>query len=411
MQTDEFNAENQNSKKVFKYKNLMPLWIAVFIDILGFTLIFPMAPYFTELFSTSTFIIGLVFSVNAMFGFIFGPILGKLSDRFGRRPLLLISQMGTCIGFLLLAFSNTLEMLFISRMVDGIFGGNFPIAKAIVSDDVPPKDRGIQMANIGIAHVLANLFGPGLGGVLFTIGGGILLPGLFSAGLSGLTMILTIIFLNETWPKERRKEHVKEKIRIDVKIRKNKNALFFLTLFGFHSTSFMITMASISFFGALVFNLEPLEISIILMIGGLVRTTIRFTLFKPTVRKLGEANAIRVGLSMFLVCFFIIGFSVNVIMFLVLLIFISFAASLTRGPLNSKISQTVSPKVQGKINGLSSSLDSFAQIMGPLIGTFILQFFMPYWLGIVIASIAFPPFIMAFQKIELKVYKPPKQQS
>ncbi len=411
MQNDELNVNNQNNRKIFKYKNLMPLWIAVFIDILGFTLIFPIAPYFADLFSTSTFMIGLVFSVNAMFGFVFGPILGKLSDKFGRRPLLLISQMGTCIGFLLLAFSNTLEMLFISRMVDGIFGGNFPIAKAIVSDDVPPKDRGIQMANVGIAHVLANLFGPGLGGILFTIGGSIFLPGLFAAGLSILTMILTIIFLNETWPKEKRDEHAKLKIHIDIKIRKNKNAKFLLTLFGFHSTSFMIMMASISFFGKIVFNLDPLEISIILMIGGLVRTSIRFTLFKPTVRRLGEANAIRVGLTMFLICFSIIGFSVNVIMFLVLLIFISFAASLTRGPLNSKISQTVSPKVQGKINGLSSSLDSFAQIMGPLIGTFILQFFMPYWLGIVVASIAFPPVIMAFQKIELKVYQPSEQQS
>jgi DHA1 family tetracycline resistance protein-like MFS transporter len=411
MQNDQYIGDNQNNRKIFKYKNLMPLWIAVFIDILGFTLIFPMAPYFADLFKTSTFMIGLVFSVNAMFGFVFGPLLGKLSDKFGRRPLLLISQMGTCIGFLLLAFSNTLEMLFISRIVDGIFGGNFPIAKAIVSDDVPPKDRGIQMANIGIAHVLANLFGPGIGGVLFTIGGSILLPGLFAAGLSILTMILTVIFLNETWPKEKRDEHTKTKFHVDLKIRKNKNAKFLLTLFGFHSTSFMIMMASISFFGKIVFNLDPLEISIILMIGGLVRTTIRFTLFKPTVRRLGEANAIRVGLTMFLICFSIIGFSVNVIMFLVLLIFISFAASLTRGPLNSKISQTVSPKVQGKINGISSSLDSFAQIMGPLIGTFILQFFMPYWLGIIIASIAIPPVIMAFQKIELKVYQPSEQQS
>ncbi len=401
---------SESNRKIFRYKNLMPLWIAVFIDILGFSLIFPMAPYFADLFNTSTFMIGLVFSVNAMFGFIFGPILGKLSDRFGRRPLLLISQIGTCIAFIMLAFSSTLEMLFISRMVDGIFGGNFPIAKAIVSDDVPPKDRGIQMANIGIAHVLANLIGPGIGGILFTIGGSILLPGLFAAGLSVLTMILTIIFLNETWPKEKRIHHEKRTLHVDVKIRKNKNAVFFLTLFAFHSTSFMITMASISFFGALVFNLQPLEISILLMIGGLVRAVIRFTLFKPTIRKLGEANAIRVGLSIFLISFLLIGFSVNVIMFMVLLIFISFAASLTRGPLNSKISQTVSPKVQGKINGLSSSLDSFAQIMGPLIGTFILQFFMPYWLGIVIASIALPPFLMAFQKIDLKLYQPPKQE-
>jgi MFS family permease len=218
------NQSDQVNRKIFKYKNLMPLWIAVFIDILGFSLIFPMAPYFAGLFNTSIFMIGLVFSVNAMFGFAFGPILAKLSDHFGRRPLLLISQLGTCIAFIMLAFSTTLEMLFISRMVDGIFGGNFPIAKAIVSDDVPPHDRGIQMANIGIAHVLASLAGPGLGGLLFTIGGGIFLPGLFAAGLSVLTMVLTIIFLNETWPKEKRVHYETLELKVDVKIMKNNNA-------------------------------------------------------------------------------------------------------------------------------------------------------------------------------------------
>jgi DHA1 family tetracycline resistance protein-like MFS transporter len=170
-------------------------------------------------------------------------------------------------------------------------------------------------------------------------------------------------------------------------------------------------MSSISFIGELVFKLEPLEISIILMIGGFVRALIRFTLFKPVINKFGETSAIRIGLTMFLISFCLIGFSVNVVMLLILLIIISFAASLTRGPLNSKISQTVSPKIQGKINGLSSALDSFSQIIGPLVGTFILQFFMPYWLGIVVAAIAFPPFIMAFQKIESKVYRLPNQQS
>lgn len=392
--------------KIFKYRNLTPLWISVFIDIIGFSLILPMAGFFQDLYQTSIIMIGLVFSINAMFGFIFGPILGKLSDKFGRRPLLLISQFGTLIGFILLAFSNTIELLIISRIIDGIFGGNFPIAKAIVSDVVPPKDRGIQMANIGIAHVLASLIGPGLGGLFFSIGG-IFLPGIFAAGLSVFTMILTLLVLKESWPKEKRIESHKFSSENNEKILNNKNALFLLTLFGFHSVSFMIMMSSISFFGVLVLKLEILEISLIMMVSGIIRTTIRFTLFKPTLKKLGESNAIRLGLAMFLICFFLIGFSPNVMMFFILLMIISFAASLTRGPLNSMISQTVSPKIQGKINGYGSSLDSFAQIVGPLIGTFILQFFMPYWLGIVIAAIAFPPFIMAFQKIGEKKYTLP----
>ncbi|GAH02810.1 unnamed protein product, partial [marine sediment metagenome] len=89
---------------------LAPLWIAIFIDVLGFTILFPMVGYFSELFNTSQTMIGLIFSVNAMFGFVFGPILAKLSDKYGRKPLLLISQFGTLLAFILTAFSGNLMM-------------------------------------------------------------------------------------------------------------------------------------------------------------------------------------------------------------------------------------------------------------------------------------------------------------
>ncbi|MFX1373563.1 MAG: MFS transporter, partial [Promethearchaeota archaeon] len=379
---------------IFKYPKLSPLWIAVFIDIIGFSMILPMAPFIAESFSIPIFIMGIVLSVNAMFSFVFGPILGKLSDKFGRKPLLIISQAGTFTGFLLLAFSsNSIWLLIISRIVDGIFGGNFPIAKAIIGDEVPPKDRSIQMANIGVAHVLASLIGPGLGGTLFSIGG-ILLPGLFAAGLSLFTMIITITILNETWPEEKRELNQELKKNIVINITKNKNAMWYLTLWGFHTASFMITMASLSFFAKIVFGLNAGEIGILLMISGIFRAGVRFLLFKPTITKLGENNALKVGLAIFLISFFLIGFSINLVMFVVLMLVISFAASLTRGPLNSKISQSVSPAEQGKINGYSSGLDSFAQIIGPLLGTFMLNFFEPYFLSFLISSIALVPFLM-----------------
>jgi len=392
-------------RKIFKYKMLMPLWIAIFIDIIGFSLLFPMAGFFADLYDTSNTVIGLVFSVNAMFGFVFGPLLGRLSDKFGRKPLLLISQFGTLAGFILTAFSTSLPMLFIARMIDGMFGGNFPIAKAIISDIVPPKDRGIQMANVGIAHILASLVGPGIGGFLFTWWG-ITGPGLFAASLTIITISLTFLMLKESWPAEKRAMHRQESIHYDVKIRKNNNAIFMLILFGFHSVSFMIVMSSLSFFGASVLGLQPLDISMLMLISGILRTGIRFTLFKPTLKKFGEDNAIRIGLTIFVVVFFLIGFSTNITQLMILMIFFSFAASLTRGPMNSKISQTVSPKIQGKINGLGSSLDALAQILGPLIGPFIIDTLPPYWLGIIVSVIAFPPFIMAFQNIGAKKYIP-----
>ena len=149
------------------YPDLTPLWIAVFIDILGFSILIPYLPFFSAKFNAPPWQIGLLLSTNALFGFFSGPIWGASSDANGRRPMLLVSQLGTLAAFIMLAFSNSLMMLFVSRMVDGIFGGNYPIAKAIIGDVVPPMDRGKQMSNVGVAYVLASLVGPGLGGWLF----------------------------------------------------------------------------------------------------------------------------------------------------------------------------------------------------------------------------------------------------
>ncbi len=395
------NDSTLKKRTIFKYPTLSPLWIAVFIDIIGFSMILPMAPFIADQFNISIFLMGLVLSVNAIFSFFFGPILGKLSDKFGRKRLLLISQFGTFLGFLILAFSDSIWMLIVSRIVDGIFGGNFPIAKAIIGDEVPPKDRGIQMANIGVAFVLGALIGPGIGGVLFSLGG-IFLPGLFASGLSVITMIVTIIILEETWPKSKRQIPHEIQAKIIIKIRKNKKAMFYLTLWGFHTASFMITMTSFSFFAKEIFGIGAFEIGILMTIAGVLRAIVRFTLFKPTIRRLGEDNAIKLGLGIFFVSFLIIGFSINIIMLFTMILFISFAASLTRGPLNSKISQSVTPKEQGKINGLSSGLDSFAQIIGPPTGTLMIEFLPPYYLSFVIAPLALIPFLMGLKAIDLK---------
>ena len=397
-------AEN-NNKKLFKYRMLAPLWIAIFIDVLGYTILFPLVGFFSTLFKTDIIMIGLIFSVNAMFGFVFGPILSKLSDKYGRKPLLLISQFGTLLAFVMTAYSDTLWMLVIARMVDGMFGGNFPIAKAIISDEVPPKDRSIQMANVGIAYVLASLIGPTFSGFLF-ISYKLLGIGLFAAGLTVITIVVTIIMLEETWPMEKRLRHHKSKTEVTLKVRENKNALFMLVLWAFHTISFTIVITSLSFFSVNVLNLNILDVTFLFMISGIFRTGIRFTLFKPAINKLGESNAIRVGLVIFFVSFFLIGFSTSVVVIMIIFMFVSFAASLTRGPMNSKISQTASPKIQGKINGLSSGLDSIAQIIGPLAGAIIISTLPPYWLGIIVALIALPTMVMSFQKIEKKKYIP-----
>ena len=149
---------NKKSKK--KYPELKVLWIGVFIDILGFFIILPYLPMFMILYNTDPFMIGLLMATNAVFTFISAPIWGKASDHLGRRPMLIICQFGTMIAFLMLAFSDSLEMIFYSRIVDGIFGGNFTLVKSIISDIVPPKDRGLQMTNAGVVVTFAGSIVP-----------------------------------------------------------------------------------------------------------------------------------------------------------------------------------------------------------------------------------------------------------
>ena len=233
-----------------RYPQLRPLWTAVFIDILGFSLLIPFLPFFMEDFNANPLQITLVLSTNALFSFISGPILGKLSDKYGRKPLLLISQFGTLAGFLVLAFSTKLWMLFLSRIIDGIFGGNYPISKAVVADVVKPEDRAKQLTNIGILHVLSNIIGPALGAALGNFG--IIGPGLVASGLSVIMIIQTWIFLPETAPNKVRTtptqsdfEEYNQENTAQIKIFKIKTTRYLLILWIFTSLSFIVYIVTI----------------------------------------------------------------------------------------------------------------------------------------------------------------------
>ncbi len=394
---------NSEIIKKSKYSALTPLWIGLFCDILGFYIIIPFLATFIDAYNTTPFVIGLVLATNAVFTLVFAPVWGKLSDKFGRKPILIISQMGTFTAFMMLALSSSVEMLFLSRMVDGIFGGNWPMVKAIISDEVPPKDRGLQMTNVGVVHVLAGLVGPGLGGILSIVR--LLGPeypiaaaGFAAAGFSLTSLLITIVFVKESWPKERRltAENV---IKIKIKLRKNKDATYLLTLYAFHTLSFIMYVTTITIYMAYVLGLGALEIGILLTISGIFRAIVRFTLFKPTLKLLGEKRMTQLGLLILVVTFFFVGFVRDIIIFLIILLFVSYGVSCSRGLLISKITQSVKPNEMGKINGYTTTLDSLAQISGPIIGTLILSIYDPIWLGVCLGLTALMAFVMIFKRI------------
>ncbi len=396
-----------NVKK--KYPELTNLWIGLFVDIFGFYIIIPYLPSLMIIYDTTPLILGLLLATNAIFTLFSAPIWGRLSDKFGRKPILLIAEAGTCSAFLILAFSNSLFLLFVARAVDGVFGGNYPITKAIITDSVPPKDRGLQMTNIGVAHTLAGLLAPGLAGLLsiFLIFGPdypLALPGLVSAFFSFLTIIITLFFIKESWPKSKR-EKAEREVKIKFKLVNNRDALYSLTQFAFHTFSFIMYVSTLAIFIGLILGLDTLGVSIFLMISGVSRAIVRFTLFKPTIRILGEKKMKILGLSILTIVFILIGifgaFYPAPWIFIVLVVFASYGVSCARGLMMSKVTETVSSKEIGKINGYTSTLDSLAQIFGPILGTFLLSppLLSPFLYGSIMGILAFVALMMVFRKI------------
>lgn len=183
--------------------HLVTIFVVVFIDLLGFGLILPLLPYYAETFDASSTMVGLFMATYSAAQLIGAPVLGRLSDRFGRRPIMLVSIGGTFIGFVLLGVANTLWLLFVSRLIDGTTGGNISVARAYIADVTDEKNRARGMGLIGAAFGLGFVFGPALGGFLST-GERYALPAFVAAGLSLCNFVAVYVWLPESLDATRR---------------------------------------------------------------------------------------------------------------------------------------------------------------------------------------------------------------
>src|SRR5579863_767338 len=174
---------------------LLPIFLIVLVDVLGLTIILPLLPFYAEHFGASATVVGLLISSYACCQLIAGPILGRMSDHMGSRPLLLVSQLGTFIGFLILAYANALWLVFLSRIIDGATAGNLSLAQAYISDVTKPEERAKSFALIGIAFGMGFLLGPGLSGFLAQYS--YQYP-IFAAAALSATSILSTYFLLPT---------------------------------------------------------------------------------------------------------------------------------------------------------------------------------------------------------------------
>ena len=186
---------------MFINKRLIPIFIVVFVDLLGFSIILPLLPYYAGKFGAAPQTIGILIASYSLCQFIASPILGDWSDRYGRRPILLYSQIGSCLGFILmgtaLLLPNPLLWLFVARIIDGLSGGNLTVAQAYISDITRPEERARSFGMIiGVSFGLGFLIGPTLGGFLSRYGYDV--PAYAAAVISFASIMATFFLLPET---------------------------------------------------------------------------------------------------------------------------------------------------------------------------------------------------------------------
>ncbi|HSO13086.1 MAG TPA: MFS transporter [Anaerolineales bacterium] len=357
-------------------KRLFSILLIVFIDLLGFSLILPLLPYYAETFNASKFVTGLLIAVYALMQLIGAPILGRLSDRYGRRPILLISVFGTFLGFLLLGFANALWILFAARILDGITGGNLSVAQAYISDVTDEKNRAKGLGLIGAAFGLGFIIGPVTGGLLSQYGYSV--PAFIAAGLSFINFILIFAWLPESLTKEMR-EQLGEQKRPAVTLSALFTALkrpftgsLLITRF-FFGLAFAIFQSIFSLYALAKFNLSARDTGFVLTYVGVLSVIVQGFLVGKLANRFREDHLIIASVALMAVS--LLGWALAPSVFWLLVVLTP--TSLSGGTLNTLLSSTltkaVAPQEIGGILGLSASVESSTRIIAPILGGALLE--------------------------------------
>lgn len=361
---------------------LLPIFLIVAVDILGFTIILPLLPFYSERLGANPTIIGGLVSTYAVCQLIAGPILGQISDRIGRRPMLLVSQMGTLAGFLLLAFSTQVWMLFLARAIDGATAGNLTIAQAYISDVTKPQERAKSFALIGIAFGFGFLVGPAISGFLARYG--YQAPILAASALSFTTILCSYFLLPRREPVHEQNEAAKEdpgpggrrlsliswgQYRRYFRDRELARLLAQWLLFSFSFSTFVSGFALFSE-RRYMWNGHPVgvrEVGYLFAYNGLLGMIMQGGVVGRLVKWIGEKKVVGIGFATSALAYAAIGFTHTIGQLLCVMTFASIGSSGLRPALTSLVTQKAGRREQGVIIGLTQSLMSIAQITAPII--------------------------------------------
>ena len=353
---------------------LVIIFVTVFIDLIGFGIIIPLLPFYAEHFGASALMVGLLSTSFSLMQFLFAPFWGRLSDRIGRRPVILIGLLGSAFSYALFALASSLPMLFVARSLAGVAGANIATAQAFIADITTPENRARGMGMVGAAFGLGFVFGPAIGGFLSRWG--YAAPAWFAAALSLANFVAAMAVLPESRP-----AHARLDTRQEGRLAVFRRALarprmplvllvFFLVITSFSSFESMFALYSERRFG-----FTTVSIGYMFAWVGIVLATVQGGLVGLVVPRIGETRVVRIALLLIAAGLFAVPVSPSVPVLAGSVGLLALGLGLNSPSMLSAISQLADPRDQGSTLGLSQSLGSLARIVGPMWGGWVFDSF------------------------------------
>ncbi len=363
-------------------RSLALIFFTVFLDLVGFGIILPLIPYLAREFYATPLEIGLLMAIFSFMQFVFSPMWGKLSDRFGRRPIILTSLLGATGAYILFAFSTELTLLFVARGLAGFFAANISAAQAYIADITPRDKRSIGMGLIGAAFGLGFIMGPAIAGLTGPIGEsigdsapfGIQFSALVAAGLNFLNLILAFFMLPETMTEERKNQ------RSQVSRKESFTFVFKDPLLRSLFSIFLLISLAMALMEVMVFPLVQDRFgwdyklaSISFAYVGVVMVLTQGYFIRKWIPRFGEKKTLLFGLIAMMLSFVGIGLSFSIAVLALVMTLLAIGNGCMRPPIVGLASVISDDEEQGYVLGVMNSMGAIGRIIGPIIGGFLYQ--------------------------------------
>jgi DHA1 family tetracycline resistance protein-like MFS transporter len=350
-------------------RQLLVLFLTVFISLVGFGIIIPLLPFYASTFGASPTTIGLLFASFSAAQLVAAPVLGDWSDRFGRRPVLLLSLFGTVVSFVMLALAQGLTLLFLARIVDGLSGGNITTVRAYIADITTPENRSKSYGIIGAGFGLGFTLGPGIGAALAHVS--YTAPIWAAAALSFVAMALAWIWLPETVRHVPVSTSGAWRQLPSLFARKPLGRVLWVDLA--YWTAFAVYQTTFALFGQRRFGWDATHIGYILTVFGVIGIIVQGGLVGLITRAIGDARALVIGLCCAAGGLTLASLTHHVPTFVATLVPAAVGIGLCNPTLTSLISRSASTTEQGLVQGAAGTLESLGRIVGPVAGNGLLE--------------------------------------